>query len=57
MTARTTSVDIGSERAFAVLMVVVSLVVFVAVLKSERSSSEEKGSSRDSAPEERSESK
>jgi hypothetical protein len=57
MTPRTTSVDIGSERAFAVLIVVVSLVVLVAVLASERSGSEENEPSRDSAPEERSESK
>ena len=56
MTPRTTSVDIGSEMTFGVLMVVVSLAV-VAALASERSRSEENEPSRDSAPEERSESK
>ncbi len=54
MTVRTTRVDIGSERAFAVLMILLSLVVFLAVLESERSSSEEDDFSRGSAPEGRS---
>jgi len=45
MSVREDGDDTGTERAFAVLMIVLSVVIFLAVRRSERSNPEEPGSS------------